>query len=156
MRISDWSSDVCSSDLSTSRDGRCGIRRARRRAAGIAGNRVVVRCREADWQSPWCGDRRIAMTGATPLPPLRPLALYAIGLGSNRRHVRFGDPRRVLLAALAAIGSDDIEAVDARPIVPSDPLGPSGRPSAPSVVPRRPSLAPPPILARLPAIQGAF
>src|SRR3546814_1782720 len=80
MRISDWSSDVCSSYL----------------------NRVVVRCREADWQSPWCGDRRIAMTGATPLPPLRPLALYAIGLGSNRRHVRFGDPRRVLLAALAA------------------------------------------------------
>src|SRR3546814_19165501 len=79
------------------------------------------------FRAPWCGDRRIAMTGATPLPPLRPLALYAIGLGSNRRHVRFGDPRRVLLAALAAIESDDIEAVDASPIVASDPLGPSRR-----------------------------
>ena len=61
------------------------------------------------------------MTSATPLP------LYAIGLGSNRRHVRFGDPRRVLLAALAALESDDIEPVDASPIVASAPLGPSRR-----------------------------
>ena len=36
------------------------------------------------------------MSNATPLP------LYAIGLGSNRRHARYGDPRAVLLAALAA------------------------------------------------------
>src|SRR3546814_12106227 len=86
MRISDWSSDVCSSDL---------------RAAG--------------WQSPWRGDRRNAMTGATPLP------LYAIGLGSNRRHGRFGDPRRVLLAALAAPESAGIEPVDASPIISSAP-----------------------------------
>src|SRR3546814_10669580 len=34
-----------------------------------------------------------------------PLALYAIGLGSNRRHARHGDPRAVLLAALAALES---------------------------------------------------
>src|SRR3546814_14689012 len=54
-----------------------------------------------------------------------PLALYAIGLGSNRRHARHGDPRAVLLAALAALESDDIEAVDASPIIASDPLGPS-------------------------------
>src|SRR3546814_4239627 len=56
-----------------------------------------------------------------------PLALYAIGLGSNRRHARHGDPRAVLLAALAALESDDIEAVDASPIIASDPLGPSRR-----------------------------
>src|SRR3546814_10748848 len=134
MRISDWSSDVCSSYL----------------------NRVVVRCREADWQSPWCGDRRIAMTGATPLPPLRPLALYAIGLGSNRRHVRFGDPRRVLLAALAAIEGDDIEAVDASPIVASDPLGPSRRRYANAVALVASSLDPPAMLDRLQAIEAAF
>src|SRR3546814_12621937 len=85
MRISDWSSDVCSSDL----------------------------------------------------------ALYAIGLGSNRRHVRFGDPRRVLLAALAAIESDDIEAVAASPIVSSDPLGPSRPRYANAVALVAPSLGPP-------------
>lgn len=61
------------------------------------------------------------MGNATPLP------LYAIGLGSNRRHARFGDPRAVLMAALAALESDDIEAVDASPIIASDPIGPSRR-----------------------------
>ena len=61
------------------------------------------------------------MSNAMPLP------LYAIWLGSNRRHARFGDPRAVLLAALAALESDDIEAVDASPIIASDPIGPSRR-----------------------------
>src|SRR3546814_9294418 len=98
MRISDWSSDVCSSDL----------------------------------------------------------ALYAIGLGSNRRHVRFGDPRRVPLAALAAIESDDIEAVDASPIVASDPLGPSRRRYANAVALVASSLDPPAMLDRLQAIEAAF
>ena len=35
--------------------------------------------------------------------------------------------RVLLLAALAALESDDIEAVDASPIISSDPLGPSRR-----------------------------
>ncbi|MBD3745937.1 2-amino-4-hydroxy-6-hydroxymethyldihydropteridine diphosphokinase [Sphingopyxis sp.] len=90
------------------------------------------------------------MTSATPLP------LYAIGLGSNRRHVRFGDPRRVLLAALAALESDDIEPVDASPIVASAPLGPSRRRYANAVALVASPLSPPEMLDRLKAIEAAF
>ncbi|QXF12046.1 2-amino-4-hydroxy-6-hydroxymethyldihydropteridine diphosphokinase [Sphingopyxis terrae subsp. terrae] len=90
------------------------------------------------------------MTSATPLP------LYAIGLGSNRRHVRFGDPRRVLLAALAALESDDIEPVDASPIVASAPIGPSRRRYANAVALVASPLSPPEMLDRLKAIETAF
>ena len=48
------------------------------------------------------------MGKATPLP------LYAIGLGSNRRHARYGDPRAVLMAALAALECDDMLALSAQ------------------------------------------
>ncbi|MGX5711395.1 MULTISPECIES: 2-amino-4-hydroxy-6-hydroxymethyldihydropteridine diphosphokinase [Sphingopyxis] len=92
----------------------------------------------------------MGMTSATPLP------LYAIGLGSNRRHVRFGDPRRVLLAALAALESDDIEPVDASPIVASAPIGPSRRRYANAVALVASPLSPPEMLDRLKAIEAAF
>ncbi|KAB2857622.1 MAG: 2-amino-4-hydroxy-6-hydroxymethyldihydropteridine diphosphokinase, partial [Sphingopyxis terrae] len=92
----------------------------------------------------------MGMTSATPLP------LYAIGLGSNRRHVRFGDPRRVLLAALAALESDEIEPVDASPIVASAPLGPSRRRYANAVALVASPLSPPEMLDRLKAIEAAF
>lgn len=90
------------------------------------------------------------MANATPLP------LYAIGLGSNRRHARFGDPRRVLLAALAALESDDIEPVDASPIIASDPVGPSRRRYANAVALVASPLSPPEMLERLQAIEAAF
>jgi len=90
------------------------------------------------------------MSNATPLP------LYAIGLGSNRRHARFGDPRAVLMAALAALESDDIEAVDASPIIASDPIGPSRRRYANAVALVASTLTPPQMLARLHAIEAAF
>ncbi|WP_409372270.1 2-amino-4-hydroxy-6-hydroxymethyldihydropteridine diphosphokinase [Sphingopyxis terrae] len=92
----------------------------------------------------------MGMTSATPLP------LYAIGLGSNRCHVRFGDPRRVLLAALAALESDDIEPVDASPIVASAPIGPSRRRYANAVALVASPLSPPEMLDRLKAIEAAF
>ncbi|PAL25570.1 2-amino-4-hydroxy-6-hydroxymethyldihydropteridine diphosphokinase [Sphingopyxis sp. GW247-27LB] len=95
------------------------------------------------------------MTGATP-PDRDPLALYAIGLGSNRRHARFGDPRQVLMAALAALEADDIEPVDASPIVATAPLGPSRRRFANAAVLVASSLSPPEMLARLKAIEAAF
>ena len=85
-----------------------------------------------------------------------PLALYAIGLGSNRRHARHGDPRAVLLAALAALESDDIEAVDASPIIASDPLGPSRRRYANAVALIASPLSPPEMLARLQEIEARF
>ncbi|WP_432770453.1 MAG: 2-amino-4-hydroxy-6-hydroxymethyldihydropteridine diphosphokinase [Sphingopyxis sp.] len=90
------------------------------------------------------------MGNATPLP------LYAIGLGSNRRHARFGDPRAILLAALAALESDDIEPVDASPIIASDPIGPSRRRYANAVALVASPLSPPAMLARLHAIEAAF
>ncbi|MEQ8310497.1 MAG: 2-amino-4-hydroxy-6-hydroxymethyldihydropteridine diphosphokinase [Sphingopyxis sp.] len=85
-----------------------------------------------------------------------PLPLYAIGLGSNRRHARYGDPRRVLLAALAALESEDVEAVDASPIIASDPIGPSRRRYANAVALVASELAPPEMLARLQAIEARF
>lgn len=85
-----------------------------------------------------------------------PLALYAIGLGSNRRHARFGDPRRVLLAALAALESDDIEPVDVSPIITSDPVGPSRRRYANAVALVASPLSPPEMLGRLQAIEAEF
>lgn len=90
------------------------------------------------------------MSNAIPLP------LYAIGLGSNRRHPRFGDPRAVLMAALAALECDDIEAVDASPIIASAPLGPSRRRYANAVALVASTLTPPEMLARLQAIEAAF
>ena len=85
-----------------------------------------------------------------------PLALYAIGLGSNRRHARYGDPRAVLLAALTALESDDIEAVDASPIIASDPLGPSRRRYANAVALVASPLSPPAMLERLQEIEASF
>jgi len=90
------------------------------------------------------------MGDATPLP------LYAIGLGSNRRHARFGDPRHVLMAALDALESADIEPVDASPIIASAPLGPSRRRFANAVALVASPLAPPEMLARLKAIEAEF
>ena len=94
------------------------------------------------------------MSAAKPAPPL--LALYAIGLGSNRRHVQFGDPRRVLMAALAALESDDIEPVDASPIISSAAIGPSRRRYANAVALVASPLEPPAMLERLQAIEAAF
>lgn len=90
------------------------------------------------------------MTSATPLP------LYAIGLGSNRRHARHGDPRQVLLAALSALESDDIEPMDVSPIIASDPIGPSRRRYANAVALVASPLSPPEMLERLHDIERAF
>lgn len=90
------------------------------------------------------------MTSATPLP------LYAIGLGSNRRHAHHGDPRQILLAALAALESDDIEPVDVSPIIASEPLGPSRRRYANAVALIASPLSPPEMLERLHEIEAAF
>ena len=95
------------------------------------------------------------MTSATPAPSI-PLALYAIGLGSNRRHARFGDPRQVLMAALAALEDEDIEAVDASPIIASDPIGPSRRRYANAVALVASALSPPEMLERLKGIEPTF
>ncbi|MDK2761540.1 MAG: 2-amino-4-hydroxy-6-hydroxymethyldihydropteridine diphosphokinase [Sphingopyxis sp.] len=85
-----------------------------------------------------------------------PLPLYAIGLGSNRRHARHGDPRAVLLAALAALESADVEPVDVSPIIASEPIGPSRRRYANAVALVASELSPPAMLERLQAIEASF
>lgn len=87
---------------------------------------------------------------------LAPLEIYAIGLGSNRRHALHGDPRRVLLAALAALESDAIEPIDTSPVIASAPIGPSRRRYANAVALVASRLAPPEMLARLKRIEAAF
>lgn len=95
------------------------------------------------------------MRDATPSPAI-PLPLYAIGLGSNRRHVLHGDPRQVLMAALAALESDDIEPVDASAIIASEPLGPSRRRYANAAALVASPLSPPEMLDRLQMIESVF
>jgi 2-amino-4-hydroxy-6-hydroxymethyldihydropteridine diphosphokinase len=56
-----------------------------------------------------------------------PLTLYAIGLGSNQRHARYGDPRQVILEALEALENGSVEVLDFSNIISSAPLGPSKR-----------------------------
>ena len=85
-----------------------------------------------------------------------PLEIYAIGLGSNRRHARHGDPRRVLAAALAALESDEIEPVAASPIIASAPIGPSRRRYANAAALVASRLPPPDMLTRLKAIEARF
>src|SRR3546814_8603981 len=115
-------------------------------------SRAAARFRATGCQFPCVCDRRGGMSNAMPASR-EPLALYAIGLGSNRRHARHGDPRAVLLAALAALESDDIEAVDASPIIASDPLGPSRPRSANAVALVASNLSPPEMLGRLQEIE---
>lgn len=53
---------------------------------------------------------------------------YLIALGSNRRHHRYGDPRRVVTAAATALGKiDGIKLQDIAPIISTVALGPAGR-----------------------------
>lgn len=60
------------------------------------------------------------------------------------------------MAALTALESDDIEPVDASPIIASAPLGPSRRRYANAVALVASPLRPPEMLERLQAIEAAF
>lgn len=52
---------------------------------------------------------------------------YLIALGSNMRHRKYGDPHRVLRAALAALDKGKFEVEAVSPLIDSAPLGPSRR-----------------------------
>lgn len=87
---------------------------------------------------------------------LRRLSLYAIGLGSNRRHPKFGDPRSVLVAAVTALECDEVELVDASRIIHSAPIGPSRRRYANAAILIASPLSPPEMLAHLKRIESLF
>jgi 2-amino-4-hydroxy-6-hydroxymethyldihydropteridine diphosphokinase len=77
--------------------------------------------------------------------------LYAIGLGSNRRHGRYGRPAAVLGAAM-----DRLHPAAASAIMQSDPIGPSSRRFANAAILIETPLAPPDLLARLKTIEREF
>ena len=80
---------------------------------------------------------------------------YLIALGSNRRHPRHGDPRRVLAAALATLAGT-VTVVAAAPTVASPALGPSRRRYANTAAVIETPLAPPALLADLKRIECAY
>jgi 2-amino-4-hydroxy-6-hydroxymethyldihydropteridine diphosphokinase len=82
--------------------------------------------------------------------------LYLIALGSNQRHPGHGAPRKVIRAALAALGHEGIAVERASPIIASRPLGPSRRTYANAAAVIRTRLDPPEVLAELQAIEKAF
>lgn len=91
-----------------------------------------------------------------PTAPSRLLSLYAIGLGSNRRHPIYGDPRAVLSAAVHTLDSDVAQIVDVSPIIASDPVGPSKRRYANAAILIASPLSPPELLDLLKKIESLF
>jgi len=83
-------------------------------------------------------------------------ARYLIALGSNQRHHRHGAPRKVIGAALAALGQAGLKVEAAARVVTSRPLGPSRRAYANSAAVIRSRADPPELLAMLQAIEARF
>jgi len=82
--------------------------------------------------------------------------LYAIALGSNRRHGRHGSPERVLEAALSALTAAGVAVTARSPVLATAPLGPGGRRFANAAVLAHTSLDPPALLDLLKRIERAF
>jgi 2-amino-4-hydroxy-6-hydroxymethyldihydropteridine diphosphokinase len=81
--------------------------------------------------------------------------LYAIALGSNRRHGRFGSPDAVVRAAAHALG-DDVRLIALSPTVSTAAVGDRGRRFANAAATIETPLAPPDLLDRLKQIERAF
>jgi 2-amino-4-hydroxy-6-hydroxymethyldihydropteridine diphosphokinase len=81
--------------------------------------------------------------------------LYAIALGSNRRHGRHGAPAGVLRAAVEAMGGlGTVQAMST--ICATPPLGPAGRSFANAALLLSSDLSPPALLSNLKSIERAF
>lgn len=81
--------------------------------------------------------------------------LYAIAIGSNRRHVRYGRPTGVVAAAVARLDAE-FELFNASPILLNPAVGGAGRDFANAVALVESELEPEAMLAALKAIEGAF
>ena len=86
---------------------------------------------------------------------VQPSHLYAIAIGSNRRHVRHGLPAGVVAAAIA-----DLDAAfglfAASPIILNPAVGGAGREFANAIALIETDLEPQPLLAAVKAIERAF
>ena len=81
--------------------------------------------------------------------------LYAIAIGSNRPHGRFGRPAGVVEAAIARL-DQDFGLFDASPIILNAAHGGAGRDFANAVALVESELEPPDMLVRLKAIEREF
>ena len=81
--------------------------------------------------------------------------LYAIAIGSNRPHGRFGRPAGVVEAAIARL-DEEFGLFDASPIILNAAHGGAGRDFANSVALIESDLDPPQMLSRLKALEGEF
>ena len=81
--------------------------------------------------------------------------LYAIAIGSNRRHGRHGRPAQVVAAAIERL-ERDFSLFDAAPILLNHAHGPAGRDFANSVALIETSAEPPELLRLLKAIERDF
>ena len=81
--------------------------------------------------------------------------LYAIAIGSNRRHGRHGRPAGVVAAAIARL-DDEFALFDASPIVLNPAHGGAGRDFANAVALVESELEPPEMLRRLKALERQF
>lgn len=81
--------------------------------------------------------------------------LYAIAIGSNRRHGRHGRPPQVVEAAIARLDAE-FALFDASPVVLSKAVGPGGREYANAVALVESDSEPPQMLSRLKAIEHDF
>ena len=81
--------------------------------------------------------------------------LYAIALGSNRRHVRHGRPAGVVAAAIARLDAE-FDLFDASPIILNKAIGGAGRDFANAVALVESGLEPKAMLAVLKAVERDF
>jgi 2-amino-4-hydroxy-6-hydroxymethyldihydropteridine diphosphokinase len=81
--------------------------------------------------------------------------LYAIGIGSNRPHGRYGRPPQVVEAAIARL-DEDFGLFDASPIVLNPAHGPAGRDFANAVALVESSLEPAEMLNRIKSVERDF
>jgi 2-amino-4-hydroxy-6-hydroxymethyldihydropteridine diphosphokinase len=81
--------------------------------------------------------------------------LYAIALGSNRRHVRHGRPAGVIAAAIARLDAK-FDLFDASPIILNKAVGGAGRDFANAVALVESELEPKAMLAELKSIERGF
>ena len=80
---------------------------------------------------------------------------YAIALGSNRRHVRYGQPAGVVAAAIARLDAE-FGLFDASPIILNKAVGGAGRDFANAVALVESELEPKPLLVQLKALERDF
>ncbi|MCL6697854.1 2-amino-4-hydroxy-6-hydroxymethyldihydropteridine diphosphokinase [Sphingomonas sp. NSE70-1] len=81
--------------------------------------------------------------------------LYAVAIGSNRRHGRFGRPSGVVEAAISRLDAD-FDLFDAAPIILNKAVGGAGRDFANSVALVSSKLEPPAMLAAIKRIEREF